>query len=1092
MSFASRRRSPVPPALFVVCLAAATGACTPEKASAPADLSRTFPQYASSVLQRGAEIGRTARGFEVITTGHGKPAGSVILPATGSDPIVFSSRKGGEIRVRESVLRGEGRVQDRAVTYAVEGGASYWSAGANGAEEWFLFDAGAVAKNRPAAIWEVAGATPVKHGDAVAITLDSGRRIVTVTAPAAYLADGTKAKVTLAVRGQQIEMFVDTKGQAALVDPGWSFVAPMNHPRLGHRAVRLTDGTVLVAGGESNFFQPPGLVTGMGPPTNSSESYDENFDQWTDQGFLGWEREEHAMVTQPGQNPPDGTALVMGGIDSFGNVLSVAEIFDPPSGQWFFDSNMFDARAAHTATRLQNDLVLVAGGYGQCPALAKKGAPASAIGGAGSSIGSGFCYLCSSEVYDPNGGSAVAEAIGGASGVWNFASNLNDCRAYHTETLLPNGDVLIAGGEGDFGVLNSVEIWSPQTLQWNLAAPMLTNRERHTATLLDDGRVLVTGGTDLNGAPLTSAEIYDPATDTWTSVPDMSGPRTMHAASKMIDGTVLISGGRDLNGNAQITSTLFVPAQGQFVDQPDMNDYHAEHTSTALLSGNVLVAGGDNFQGDPPLSAACEVYASAGLPGQPCMSAADCGSGFCVDGVCCNTACDQPCEACTDIARGQPQVPQLKSGDGGDGLVGSGGGDGFCGPVFQGQDPTNDCADLDPTSCGTIGTCDGGGACELFSEGTICQTPGCQGNVSQGGGTCDGAGTCNPVGTTEDCSPYACVGGVCTKACVDSTECSTFAYCDGVVKTCQPKKPDGSTAFAAEQCLSGFAADGVCCDTACAGQCDVCSAALGAPKDGVCSPLSNVQCNDGDACTKVDVCNNGKCIGGQPVVCPGDTGCAGGLACDSKTGQCSVATPPKNAGDPCDDGKSCTSGEVCTVAGACMGATVACTPGQCQESGACVEGKGCQFVDKDNYTACSADSNPCTLDWCIDGTCIANSLADLSPCPGGTCIGGKCIPDGSNPNGGSGGGGGNGTGGNATGGNATGGDGGGATTGTGTSTGTGGSSGAGNGKDDEYKLLGAGCTVTTEPASTSSNGFFAGLGALLGLAGIARRRRDRR
>ena len=1087
LPFASRRLSPVPPALFVVCLAAATGACTPEKASAPADLSRTFPKYAASVLERGAEIGRTARGFEAIATERARPSGSVILPATGADPIVFSSRKGGEIRVREMALRGQGRIQQRAVTYDVEGGSSYWSAGPGGAEEWFLFDAGAVTKSRPAAIWEVAGATPVKQGEAVAITLESGRRVVTVTAPAAYLADGSKAKVTLAVRGQQIEMFVDTKGQAALVDPSWSFVAPMNHPRLGHRAVRLTDGTVLVAGGESDFVQPPQLVTGMGPPTDTSEIYDENFDTWTNQGNMGWQREEHAMVTQPGQNPPDGTALVIGGLDYFGNPLSVVEIFDPPSGQWFYDSDMFDQRAAHTATRLQNDLVLVAGGYGYCPAFAKKGAPASAVGGPSHSIGSGFCYVCTSEVYDPNGGSGAAEAIGNTPGAWSYASDLNTCRAYHTETLLPNGDVLIAGGEGDFGVLNSAEIWSPLTGQWTVVAPMLTNRERHTATLLDDGRVLVTGGTDLNGGALANAEIYDPASDTWTSVPDMSVARTMHTATKMIDGSVLIAGGRNPIGDAMSYTTLFVPGQSQFVDQPNLNDYHAEHTATALLSGNVLVAGGDNLSGDPPLSAACEVYASSGLPGQPCMSGADCQSTFCVDGVCCNTVCDQPCEACTDVARGQ--IPNF-SGDGGD-LIGSGGGDGFCGPVFQGQDPTNDCADLDPSTCGTIGTCDGGGGCELFSEGTICQLPGCLGNVSQGGGTCDGAGTCTPVGTTEDCDPYACLGGVCTKGCKSSIECSAFAYCDGVVNTCQPKKPDGSTAFAAEQCLSGFAADGVCCDTACAGQCDVCSAALGAPKDGVCSPLSNVQCNDGDACTKVDVCNNGVCIGGQPVVCPGDTGCAGGLACDTKTGQCSVATPPKNAGDPCDDGKSCTSGEVCTIDGACMGAAVACSPGQCQESGACVEGKGCQFVDKDDYTACSADDNACTLDWCIQGTCIATSIADLSPCPGGVCIGGKCIPDGSG-NGGSTGGGGNGTGGGATGGNASGGDGGGSTTGTGTTTGTGGSSGAGNGKDDSYKLLGAGCSVTNEPATSSPTGFFAGLGALLGLAGIARRRRDRR
>src|SRR5438105_707186 len=51
---------------------------------------------------------------------------------------------------------------------------------------------------------------------------------------------------------------------------------------------------------------------------------------------------------------------------------------------------------------------------------------------------------------------------------------------------------------------------APET--WRAAASMSTARAFHTATLLPNGKVLVAGG---DAAP-TSAELYDPATGTWS------------------------------------------------------------------------------------------------------------------------------------------------------------------------------------------------------------------------------------------------------------------------------------------------------------------------------------------------------------------------------------------------------------------------------------------------------------------------------------------------------------------------------------------------------------------------------------------------
>jgi hypothetical protein len=63
-------------------------------------------------------------------------------------------------------------------------------------------------------------------------------------------------------------------------------------------------------------------------------------------------------------------------------------------------------------------------------------------------------------------------------------------------------------------------------------------RAGHAATLLPDGTVLVAGGDDL-----ASAELYDPSSGTWATTGSMSEVRAGHAATLLPDGTVLVAGG---------------------------------------------------------------------------------------------------------------------------------------------------------------------------------------------------------------------------------------------------------------------------------------------------------------------------------------------------------------------------------------------------------------------------------------------------------------------------------------------------------------------------------------------------------------------
>jgi hypothetical protein len=86
---------------------------------------------------------------------------------------------------------------------------------------------------------------------------------------------------------------------------------------------------------------------------------------------------------------------------------------------------------------------------------------------------------------------------------WAVASPTQDARAGHTATLLSNGQVLVAGGDG-----KTAKLYDPTTGKWTAAAPMHTPRYVDTATLLRSGRVRVAGGYD--GAALSSAELYQP------------------------------------------------------------------------------------------------------------------------------------------------------------------------------------------------------------------------------------------------------------------------------------------------------------------------------------------------------------------------------------------------------------------------------------------------------------------------------------------------------------------------------------------------------------------------------------------------------
>src|SRR5580704_7249606 len=118
--------------------------------------------------------------------------------------------------------------------------------------------------------------------------------------------------------------------------------------------------------------------------------------------------------------------------------------------------------------------------------------------------------------------SLVFEARGatGGSGTFAYTGNLNVARYNHTATLLPSGEVLVAGGtDWVINCYTTAERYNPSTGAWTLTGSMTQPRCDHSATLLPNGEVLVSGGVnsiyDTNTATVNGAEIYNPATGTW-------------------------------------------------------------------------------------------------------------------------------------------------------------------------------------------------------------------------------------------------------------------------------------------------------------------------------------------------------------------------------------------------------------------------------------------------------------------------------------------------------------------------------------------------------------------------------------------------
>ena len=379
----------------------------------------------------------------------------------------------------------------------------------------------------------------------------------------------------------------------------------MQNNHFNGTATLLANGKVLIAGGGAVGGSANNTVELYNPAGPSSVFY-------TNLPSTGWSQN---TANQAATLLPNGNVLLAGGWDE-GSVSphywNTVWSYNPTSQSITKSvSTLGTARYGSTATTLLDGRVLIAGGTASAATVSNAVDIYDSVNDLNPSdtlsyydpyatVDSGSLYTASNDVVS---GSATFDAMFSgncsASLIGGFTSPcLNSARQYHTATLLPTGEVLIAGGTNGTNPVASLEIFDPTANGGAGGFTTLNNsmsvaREKHSAVLLGSGGVLIFGGDSDGSTPLSLAEIITISrtgsagsysyTDTTAPAVNLNTARELAASTLQSDGTVFTAGGTGTSDKGEIYSATSPTDYTPSVSAPTSGTV----TISGLTNGNV-------------------------------------------------------------------------------------------------------------------------------------------------------------------------------------------------------------------------------------------------------------------------------------------------------------------------------------------------------------------------------------------------------------------------------------------------------------------------------------------------------------------------
>jgi len=983
-------------------------------------LSQNFPAQSKWIL----EPSQPAPFVSISASTRFSDEGLAIWRSPGTAGAIQARAQGLSVDVVELGAFGAvGRTSSEVEHHRRSNGDAFWSHRRGQSEEWLLVTVPAASneKTQPVAEWQVSGAKLRETPNTVQLLDADGIARIQVRAPAAFFA-GKEIPAYLTIRSpDRIVLSVDAADfeRLLLVDPLWELAGSMSEGRYHHGAVTLQNGSILFIGG-----------MGSANELSSAELYDPATNSFSSAGNMAVGRLRPGAALMA-----DGRVLVAAGQDDGQNALTSVEIYEPLTNSWSGTTPLAPKRRGASATTLANGKILVAGGLsmGSGPlqsavlfdSTSQSWTPTGlmmtgrlehtatllpngkvlVVGGMDSYSGNAGCVV-TAELYNPqtNAWAGTGPMIDGA-------------RCNHTASPLPGGKVLVAGGIHAPAMpteLNSAEIYDQATNTWSAAAPMNKSRSSHGAASLVSGKVLVTGNSNYAG----DTELFDPATGVWTPKGKLQLPRSFHTTSALANGKALTAGGKFMM--LETTSELLDPSLGDVCasglsclsglcadgvccdqscggacDRCDLaadvgrcrpvpqgtqgsttcNPYVCNGTNTTCPTGCT-----DDAQCDAQhfcWNGNCALNGT-GTPSTPCRAGIQCASSFCVDAVCCDSACTGNCESCNLVGlNGSCRSEAAGPADPGcNGFRCQGGDAGCANTCLQDSDcaPQFACTNAACVPQKSLGIpcqreeeCTSGhcadGLCCAFKCGLpcdVCNAPGLEGICAPAPPGYAGGASCYPLscnGFQSDCSIQ----------CGSNSGCVSTHFCSFQVCIPRGSAPLGAACQTNGDCASAECIDGVCCDDECglgvATDCRACSVATGASVNGVCGPVAfGTVCRPAAPPTSPNTapCDVEEKCTGTVLNCPPDK-------------FADTATICRSAADSgCDAPEFCSGDGICPVDGLFPAGTV-CRPaaGNCDKAEECSGlSPNCPSVDK-FLTAgdvCRAAAGPCDVGETCTGT----------------------------------------------------------------------------------------------------------------------------